>query len=73
MDRQARKLASHREDGSEVGSEVGSNTDSDSEEKVCVPYILCYLSCAFLKMFYFVLRGFAAGILCILIWELDCS
>lgn len=35
MDRQARKLASHREDGSEVGSEVGSNTDSDSDEKVC--------------------------------------
>ncbi|KAE8738161.1 hypothetical protein FOCC_FOCC016359 [Frankliniella occidentalis] len=33
MDRQARKLASHREDGSEGGSEVGSNTDSDSEEK----------------------------------------
>ncbi|XP_034235804.1 REST corepressor 3-like isoform X2 [Thrips palmi] len=33
MDRQARKMASHREDGSEVGSEVGSNTDSDSEDK----------------------------------------
>lgn len=33
MDRQARKLATHREEGSEAGSEVGSNTDSDSEEK----------------------------------------
>lgn len=41
MDRNARKLASHREDGSEVGSEVGSNTDSDSEEKVCVQYKIC--------------------------------
>jgi hypothetical protein len=34
MDRQARKLAVHREEGSEVGSELGSNTDSDSDEKV---------------------------------------
>ena len=34
MDRQARKLAVHREDGSEGGSELGSNTDSDSDEKV---------------------------------------
>lgn len=34
MDRQARKLASHRDEGSEGGSEHGSNTDSDSEEKV---------------------------------------
>ncbi|XP_023723592.1 REST corepressor isoform X3 [Cryptotermes secundus] len=33
MDRQARKLAVHREEGSEVGSELGSNTDSDSDEK----------------------------------------
>jgi len=34
MDRQARKLAVHREEGSEGGSELGSNTDSDSDEKV---------------------------------------
>ncbi|KAK7872237.1 hypothetical protein R5R35_012095 [Gryllus longicercus] len=33
MDRQARKLAIHREEGSEGGSELGSNTDSDSDEK----------------------------------------
>lgn len=33
MDRQARKLAVHREEGSEGGSELGSNTDSDSDEK----------------------------------------
>lgn len=33
MDRNARKLASHREDGSEAGSEVGSNSDSETEEK----------------------------------------
>jgi hypothetical protein len=48
MDRQARKLAVHREEGSEGGSELGSNTDSDSDEKVLVPFIiesdvkLCY-------------------------------
>ncbi|KAF4519504.1 hypothetical protein B566_EDAN010689, partial [Ephemera danica] len=34
MDRQARRMAAHREDGSEGGSELGSNTDSDSDEKV---------------------------------------
>lgn len=33
MDRQARKLAAHREEGSEGGSELGSNTDSDSDDK----------------------------------------
>ncbi|XP_046383265.1 REST corepressor 1 [Ischnura elegans] len=33
MDRQARKLAAQREEGSEGGSELGSNTDSDSDEK----------------------------------------
>jgi len=39
MDRQARKLAVHREEGSEGGSELGSNTDSDSDEKVLVSFI----------------------------------
>jgi hypothetical protein len=38
MDRQARKLAVHREEGSEGGSELGSNTDSDSDEKVLVSF-----------------------------------
>ncbi|XP_063230264.1 REST corepressor 1 isoform X2 [Bacillus rossius redtenbacheri] len=33
MDRQVRKLAVHREEGSEGGSELGSNTDSDSDDK----------------------------------------
>uniref|UniRef100_T1IQN0 REST corepressor n=1 Tax=Strigamia maritima TaxID=126957 RepID=T1IQN0_STRMM len=32
MDRQARKLATQREEGSEVGSEVGSNSESDFED-----------------------------------------
>lgn len=40
MDRQARKLAVHREEGSEGGSELGSNTDSDSDEKVLVSFII---------------------------------
>jgi hypothetical protein len=39
MDRQARKLAVHREEGSEGGSELGSNTDSDSDEKVLVSFV----------------------------------
>lgn len=43
MDRQARKLAVHREEGSEVGSELGSNTDSDSDEKVISFFLLLTL------------------------------
>jgi len=47
MDRQARKLAVHREEGSEGGSELGSNTDSDSDEKVLfISFIVhpyCYI------------------------------
>lgn len=39
MDRQARKLAVHREEGSEGGSELGSNTDSDSDEKVVLLFL----------------------------------
>lgn len=73
MDRQARKLASHREDGSEVGSEVGSNTDSDSEEKVCQHYkrylilLFCFMSGAvfcliFLQRVPFVFLGGFCGL-----------
>jgi hypothetical protein len=40
MDRQARKLAVHREEGSEGGSELGSNTDSDSDEKVLASFVV---------------------------------
>lgn len=48
MDRQARKLAAHREEGSEGGSELGSNTDSDSDDKVRFKCSGCLWSCIFI-------------------------
>lgn len=56
MDRQARKLAVHREEGSEGGSELGSNTDSDSDEKVVASFVAdseIKLIMAFVNMIWF--------------------
>jgi hypothetical protein len=55
MDRQARKLAVHREEGSEGGSELGSNTDSDSDEKVRSSFLLMLILNVYWLLFILVL------------------